>query len=247
MKQIFGSLFLLLMLPAAMLAQPWSGPNTRSITVSGEAVVYASPDRIIVTIGIETWDKNLLAAKAKNNDLLDHAVSVAQNAGVRKQDIETDQLSITPRYKEEYAKEEFIGYFVRNSIVLTLNDAARVDGLITAMLQAGITTIHGVDFQTTDYKALRERAREMALKAAKEKAEHMAGALGQKIGAPVSITENWAGSPWYWSPWGGSGRNRSMTQNVAQDVRSGGGEIGETVAPGKISIRANVTVIFELH
>jgi uncharacterized protein YggE len=246
MKRTIASIALILLLAATAQGQPWSGSNTRTITVSGEAVVYASPDRIIVTIGIETWDKNLLAAKAKNNDRLDHAVSVAQKAGVRKQDIETDQLSITPRYKEEYSKEEFIGYFVRNSIVLTLNDAANVDGLITAMLQAGITTIHGVDFQTSDYKALRERAREMALKAAKEKAEHMSGALGQKIGAPISITENWAGSPWYWSPWGGSTRNQGMTQNVAQDVRSGGAEIGETVAPGKISIRANVTVVFEL-
>jgi len=37
-----------------------------------------------------------------------------------------------------------------------------------------------------------------------------------------------------------------MSQNVAQNVQGGSGEISETIALGKISIRANVGVTFDL-
>jgi hypothetical protein len=77
----------------------------------------------------------------------------------------------------------------------------------------------------------------------------MAAVLGQSVGAPIQISENYSGSPWgYWSSWSGwgYGRNQGMSQNVVQNVQGGSGEIGETIALGKISIRANVGVTFEL-
>lgn len=37
-----------------------------------------------------------------------------------------------------------------------------------------------------------------------------------------------------------------MAQNVVQDARGESGEITDTIALGKISIRGNVTVTFEL-
>ncbi len=33
------------------------------ITVNGEAVIKVQPDQIIITFGIETWDKNIMVAK----------------------------------------------------------------------------------------------------------------------------------------------------------------------------------------
>jgi hypothetical protein len=37
-----------------------------------------------------------------------------------------------------------------------------------------------------------------------------------------------------------------MVQNAIQNVQGGSGEISETIALGKISIQANVSVTFEL-
>ena len=68
----------------------------------------------------------------------------------------------------------------------------------------GVNYIHGIDFQTTEFKKYREQARELALKAAKEKADKMAAVLGQSVGAPIQINESYSGSPWwYWSSWSG--------------------------------------------
>lgn len=219
------------------------------ITVNGESVVNVKPDKIVVTLGIETWDTDIMVAKQKNNDILRQSLAVIKAFGIPNKEIQTDHLSVEPRYKDGYNKEDFIGYFVRNTFVVTLTETSKVEELVTTVLQSGVNYIHGIDFQTTGLKKYREQARNLALKAAKEKAETMSGVLGQTIGAPIQINENYSGSPWWysssWSGWG-YGRNQGMAQNVIQNVQSGPGEIVDTIALGKISIRANVTVTFEL-
>lgn len=219
------------------------------IAVNGSAVVNAKPDKILVTFGIETSDKDIVLAKRKNNAIMRGAVAAIRKAGVPKKEIQTDHLSIEPRYRN-YRPEGFLGYFVRNTLVVTLADTRRLEGLVTDVLGTGVNYIHKVDFQTTEFKKLREQARELALRTAKEKAERMAAVLGEKVGAPLRITESYSGSPWwYYSSWGGwgGGRGHGMAQNVVQAARGGSGEITDTVALGKIAVRANVSVTFELE
>ena len=219
------------------------------ITVNGEAVVKVQPDQIIITLGIETWDKNIMAAKQENNDILKKAVVVIKESGIPDKDIQTDYLSIEPRYGDNYEKRNFIGYFVRNTFVVTLAEPDKVEDLVTGVLQSGVNYIHSINFQTTEFKKYREQARELALNTAKEKAEKMAGSLGQLVGDPVQISEGYGGSNWYYSSWNGWGygnRSNYMSQNVMQNIESGTDEISETIALGKISIKANVNVVFEL-
>ena len=75
----------------------------------------------------------------------------------------------------------------------------------------------------------------------------MAAVLEQTIDVPIQIIEHPAGS--YYSGasrWGG-GRYGGMDPNVIQDVRGDVGEAGETIALGKIAIRASVDVTFSLE
>ena len=139
---------------------------------------------------------------------------------------------------------------MRNTFVVTLAEPDKVENLVTGVLQSGVNYIHNINFQTTEFKKYREQARDLALNAAKEKAEKMAGTLGQSIGDPIQISEGYGGSNfWYYSSWNGWGygsRSNYMSQNVMQNIESGTGEISETIALGKISIKANVNVVFEL-
>ncbi len=221
------------------------------ITVSGDSVVYVTPDQIEVALGIETRDLDIVNAKQKNNDILKKAVAAIKELGVAEKDVQTDHLSIEPRYKNDYDRQGFLGYFVWNMLIVKVNDTGKVEELLSRVLQAGVNYIQGVNFQTTALRKHRDQARELALKAAREKAEAMARALGQSVGAPVQITEN--SSPWsYYSSWSGwgYGRGQSMVQNVVQvapQTGSGSGESGETIALGKIAVRSSVTVIFELQ
>ncbi len=248
MKTISLTAFLILSAVCSMQAQQTQMFDDRPrISVNGEAVVKVQPDEIIITFGIETWNKDIMLAKKENNRIMKDAIAVIKKSGIEDKNIQTDYLSIEPRYDNNYEKKNFIGYFVRNTFVVTVAEPDKVEEIVTGVLQSGVNYIHNINFQTTEFKKYREQARELALNAAKEKAEKMAGTLNQTIGDPIQINEGYGGYNWWssWSGWG-YGRSNMMTQNVMQNIDSGAGEISETIALGKISIKANVNVTFEL-
>jgi len=249
MKTILLTTLLLLFITCLLQAQQNQLFDDRpKITVNGEAIVKVQPDEIIITFGIETWDKDIMVAKQKNNKIMKDAIAVIKDSGIEDKNIQTDYLSIEPRYDNSYEKKDFIGYFVRNTFVLTVTEPDNVEEIVTGVLQSGVNYIHNINFQTTEFKKYREQARELALLAAKEKAEKMAATLNMKVGDPVQINEGHGGYNWWssWSGWG-YGRTNMMTQNVIQNIESGAGEISETIALGKISIKANVNVTFVLQ
>jgi uncharacterized protein len=248
MKTGIAAVLLAIAIACPAMSQSQMFDNRPKIIVNGEAAIYVTPDKIIVSLGIETQDTEILAAKSKNSEILSRTLAAIKELGIPGKDVQTDHLSIEPRYRNDYGREGFIGYFVRNTLVVTLREVDKVEELITGALKAGVNYIHGVDFQNSDFRKYREQARELALKAAKEKAEKMAGVLNQLVGSPIQISENYNASyASYYSGWGYS-RSQGMiqTSNVIQDYRSGSGDISDSIALGKISIKANVSVTFEL-
>ena len=249
-EKILTTLLILIAMCSIRAQQTQMFDDRPKITVNGEAVVKVQPDQIIITFGIETWDKNILTAKKENNEIMNRAVTLIKESGIKDKNIQTDYLSIEPRYDDNYDKKNFIGYFVRNTFVVTIAEPDKVENLVTGVLESGVNYIHNIKFQTTEFKKYREQARELALNAAKEKAEKMAGALGQLVGDPIQINEGYGGSNWWyyssWNGWGYGSRSNYMSQNVMQNIDDGTGEISETIALGKISIKANVNVVFEL-
>jgi uncharacterized protein YggE len=215
--------------------------DRRIITVTGEARVYAEPDKVVVMFGIETWNSDILNAKLENNEIVKKTLTLVKELGILQKDIQTDRLSINPTYKDRlrYTNQynEIEGYLVINSLVITLTEVNKIEELVTKALQSGVNHIMGLEFQTNEYKTYREQARELALKAAKEKAEKMSHVLDQSVGEPIQIREEYTGS---------SGSTRRMDQVQVYNFQYGDSEISETIALGKISIRAVVTVTFEL-
>ena len=247
--KLISSLLFLLSFSILQAQQNQSDISQSRINVNGEAVVKVQPDQIIITFGIETWNKNIMIAKQENTEIMKKAMAITKEYGIPDKEVQTDYLSIEPRYHDNYENRNFIGYFVRNTFVVTLNEAEKVENLVTKMLEAGVNYIHNIDFRTSEFKKYREQARDLALNAAKEKAEKMAGSLGKSIGDPVQINEGYGGSNmWYYSSWNGWGYGRSnyTSQNVMQNINTGSDESSESIALGKISIKANVNVTFEL-
>jgi uncharacterized protein len=247
-------LLLLLAIPCALghataaAAQPNAAvvrsAASRTISVDGEAELRVVPDEVVITLGVETFDANLQTAKAANDARVAAVLAAARARRVPDERVRTDFLEIQPRYDSRAERLVTVGYVVRKTIVVTLRELAAFDALLGDAVAAGATHVHGVDFRTTELRAHRDRARAMALDAAREKAEAMAGRLGQRVGAPLSIQEQ---SAWWQSGYGrGWGaRQSSMTQNMVQNV--GGASAAEgTTSPGQISVTGRVAVVFEL-
>jgi uncharacterized protein len=251
-KTALTALFLLASVDALWAQQPPAYDGRPKITVTGEAVVKVKPDRIVISFGIEAWDASINVAKEKHNDILKQALTGFKDSGLPEKAIQTEHLSIQPRWESEHTRRSFIAYFVRSTLVVTLSEVEKVEAVVTAALESGVTYIHGVNFQTTELKKHREQARELALKAAKEKADKMSAVLGQTAGIPIQISENYGGMPgFYWSSWHGWGygwgRSSGMSQVQVQADSGSSGEIADNLVLGQLSIRANVSVTFELR
>lgn len=244
---------LLCVIMAGMLAFPRptvladNPAPTGSITVSGSAEVKVVPDEVIIILGVETSDKDLLTAKAQNDERIKNLIALAKSYNIAPGDIQTDYIGIEPRYQDSYQQREFIGYFVRKTIVFTLKDLSKFEDLFTGALQAGANYVQGIDFRTTELRKHRDEARDLAIKAAQEKATALAQALGQKPLRPTSINEN----GYYWGSsygsWWGSRYGPAQSQNISQS--SGGGAPASddsTIALGQISVTAMVSVTFDL-
>jgi uncharacterized protein len=231
-------------------ATPMSN-SERTINVNGNAEVKVAPDEVILTLGVESLDKDLQRAKKENDDRVKKVLAAAKGDGVADKDLATDEVQIEPRYDSSSsysseAKLKAYGYSVRKTVVITLREVPHFEKLLTDCLEAGANYVHGIDFQTTALRKHRDAARSLAIKAAKEKAEALAKVLSCKVGAPRTITEMSGGSyPSYGRWWGG--RGGMMSQNVVQSAGGPSEPTEGAFAPGTISVTANVSVVFDLE
>ena len=231
---------------AAQTAPPPDRVEPRLVTVTGEAVVEVVPDEVVLTLGVESADKQLRLARSLNDARVEQVIAAAQKLGIAAKDIQTDHISIEPRYRDNYEQRDFVGYFVRQTIVITLKDITQFEDLLSDVLDAGANYVHGIQFRTTELRKHKDEARTLAIKAAREKAVALARDLDQHVGKPFAIREDqegwWSGYNAGWGSTGGLG----MTQNVVQNAGNVGVEMEGALAPGQISVTARVTVSFEL-
>ena len=232
---------------AAQTAPPQDRAAPRLVTVTGEAVVNVVPDEVVLTLGVESSDKQLRRAKSLNDERVKQVLAAAEKLGIPAKDIQTDHISIEPRYRDSYEQRDFVGYFVRQTIVITLKDVSQFENLLTDVLDAGANYVHGIQFRTTELRKHKDEARALAIKAAREKAVALAQELDQKVGKPYAIREDQEGWGSGYNSWWGSAGGLGMTQNVVQNAGNAGMEMDGALAPGQIGVTARVTVSFELE
>jgi uncharacterized protein YggE len=216
----------------------------RTITTSGESVVYVEPDEVILDFAVETRDQSLEKAESLNNDAAAKLVAAVKKLGIEDRHIQTDHLNVQILY-HDHNDLVISGYSATRGYSVTLKDPKQFETLVDTVLKNGANRINNFEFRTKELRKFRDQARAMAIKAAHEKAEALAAELKCKVGNPGTINEG-GGSAGYW---GGSRFNsyNSMAQNSAQYIPSGGeGDDAGRLPLGQIGVRANVSVTFDL-
>lgn len=242
MKRLLTLVFVVLTWPVIAFAQNNIEPPL--ITVTGQAEVRVPPDEVLFTLAVENVDKDMLVANRKTDDSVKQILAIARKYNVKPEDVQTSQISVQPKYNTddlEYEarrniKRVLIGYQVSKTVAVRLRDISRFDEMLADILKAGITRLSNLEFRDSQIRKHRDEARRMAIRAAKEKATLLAGEIGQSIGPAYSITET-SGNDY--------GRSNAM-QNVAGTF--GDSAAGDSaIAPGSISVTAQVTVRFRLQ
>jgi len=132
-------------------------------------------------------------------------------------------------------------YTASKSVVVYSKDLAKLEQVLVGIYESGVANVGGVVFQASAVKKIRETLRPKAIQAAREKAEALTAAIGQKIGKAVRIEE--AGGEGSSYPRASSPFDLPSTMYRLPGEASGG-PVG--IAPETITVSSSVTVWFEL-
>jgi uncharacterized protein len=221
--------------------------NSRTLNITGDAAVNVVPDRVRVFLGVESRNANLLVAKAVNDAGVRKVIDAARALNITPGDIQTDYIQVDMSY-DSHDQTIIDFYRVTKDVQILLKNIQQFEELVTQVLLAGANHVYDVEFSTSELRKHRDAARALAVKAAQEKARDLAAAAGLKVvGTPFAVSSYSYGGGASYGRWHSRGYGQS--QNVVQSAGSGSDGIGVdgTVALGKISVTASVSMEFRLQ
>jgi len=196
------------------------------ITVTGVGSVKAAPDLAEFSFGVETQGQTADEALAKNNAAVQKVIDAIKAAGVAPADIQTQQVSVSPRYSSD--GQAIVGYSAVNTVSAKVRDLAKAGDVVDAAVKAGANQVYGPTLSITEQSGLYRDALKKAFDDARTKAQTIAGAAGVSLGQVTNIVE-------------GGGYVPPVYGEAA-----GGGDKGAPIEPGLQEIQASLTVTFEI-
>ena len=167
-----------------------SNPINSTLSVSGMATTKVKPDKIILSLGVETTNKTADEALSSNSKLMSKTLAALKAAGVRENETSTSSFSISPNYNYSQASRGILtGFTASNSVIIESNGINRTSKWIDTAISAGANNINSIDFTLSDkkQKAITNSLITQSIDNAKEKARIAASALGLKVIGVKSI------------------------------------------------------------
>src|SRR5262249_46155217 len=135
-------------------------PPKRTITMSGKGTVKSTPDKVMVSAGVESQAPTAKDALAKNIAAMTRVVDALKSAGIDPKDIQTTDFSVNPQYEDRDDKKppRIVGYSVDNMVYVTTHDKSRIGAVLDQLVQAGSNSIGGVYFSVDKPEELEKEA-----------------------------------------------------------------------------------------
>lgn len=228
------------------------------VTVTGTAEVLIAPDEVVFSLDVTKTDKDLQAAKRANDETVGKVLDLTRRFAIASPDVKTDAISVEMKYDsirdpkkrvfdedgDEIGTKIFKGYEVSKTITVRLKNIARFEEFFSEALKTGITAVNSAQFETSKLRENKDAARDLAMKAAREKAVALAASINQTIGKAIKIAEiNVENQRFYSANY--SNNNRVVAGGALNNVSLS--ESLATFAPGAIKVEAQVTVSFLLN
>lgn len=207
-----------------------------------EGTASIRPDMMRIRAGVVTTGKRARDALSANAVQANRVITAVRAQGVDPRDTRTENLEVSPifddsdrqRASDEDRAPRIIGYRARNSLQLTLKDLTKASAVIDAIFEAGANEVRGPTFGVDDearYTSVVRKAREDAIRLAREQADTYASALGMRVARVLRVSER-----------GDLSDNDSLSEVVVT-----GSRIAATpIEPGEIDVEREVWVDFAL-
>ncbi len=233
MMKIFRlTLLMVMMICTTTFAQE----NPPIISVNGDGIVEAAPNRATISVGVVTREKNPSAVQNSNAKAATSVINSIVSLGIERKNISTGNYSFSPTYRHtENGKSILEGYEATNSVTIIVDDLKLVGKVIDAALNHGANRVDSLNFGLRNKTAYQDEALRLAVLDAKRKAEIVAAALGKSIVSVrnVSINSNRVSAP----------QNYKMARAMAEDAAIG---FETPIESGTLQCSASVHVEFEI-
>ena len=210
----------------AALASLPARADDKLVTVTGEATVAIAPDMATIRVGVTSQGKSAREASETNGKQMTGVLAALKGAGIADRDVQTSSLSLQPQYDpNKSGAARLLGFQATNQVTVKIRAIDTLPDVLDRAIGAGANEMSGIEFVVSEQSKLLDQARAEAISDARRKAELYAKAAGAKVGAVVAITEEGSTPP-----------------RLMQALRAG----AAPVAPGEQTLRAVVTVSYEL-
>ncbi len=223
---------------AALVAQGQEAhANPKIVRTTGTAELKVTPDQAVIRLGVEHQSATARNAKNAVEGTSRKILAALKGLGIDDKDIQTDYLSLQPMidYRKGLRITNFTG---EQSLSVKVRDLSKLDDVMDTVICAGANNIGGIEYQSSELRKYKDRARDEAAKAAREKADALAKALGNQIGKTYSIEEVQQGEAY--SPYGAWAGVPNIAIEADKRLRA------PSTAPGELTVTASVIVSFDL-
>ena len=216
--------------------QMFSDGSQGGISVSGSGSISVEPDLAILNIGVEAIGKTVSSARSEAASAMDSVVSSLKKEGILTKDIQTQQLTIYPRYDYQTNKQVLTGYSVTNTARVKVRDLSKVGKIVDNAAASGgdYVRINGISFNVEDTDQYMESLRKQAVQKAQIKAEEYAESAGVKLGSLRSLTEVGAPSP-------------HMSSEMDNQMRAMSVPMESPISGGELQITVTVFTVFNIY
>ncbi len=174
------------------IANAQTDPMNNTLFVSGSASNQTKPDKVTVSLGVETTNSTAQVALASNSDLMNKVLNALKAAGVQENETSTSTFSITPNYNYSADTNEgrLIGFTVSNSIQIQSGNIENVSKWIDTAVTSGANNVNSIYFSLSEGKMneIKNSLLKDAIDNAKAKADIAASAAGLKVIGVKSIS-----------------------------------------------------------
>lgn len=210
--------------------------NSRYIEVTGSSETEIIPDEIHFMITIKEYWQEEFEKKSKPedyqtkvpvNEIEHNLMSALKQAGIAPSDIQTKEIG-------DYWRERGKDFLISKTFDIKLQNPDQINRIIQTVNTKGIQSMNIGELKNKDLQEYRKQGKIEALKAARQKADYLVAAMGQKLGNVLRIVEPEERSFSYFQP-------QSAMSNVAMPSYDSNPENFRT-----IKLRYQMTARFEI-
>jgi uncharacterized protein YggE len=225
-----------------------SDDDGATVSTSGSASTSVEPDKVSVTIGVETNGETAAEAAEANADLMDQVLAAITALGITEEQIATSNYNVFPVYNSTEGAEvcimiyppppecqpstEIAGYTASNSVTVTVDADFDAGSIIDTAVEAGATHVQGAYFFISEERQneVRDGLIEEAIANARARADAAASAVGMNVTGVKSIALNDVYFPVFF---------RDVAAQEAAD--------GTTLLPGEQQVTMTVQVVYRMQ